>query len=104
MGRKCCVIFCKSGYECEKKKPGFVKHVPVYSFPKNDDQKREWISNLPKSTNIMNITQVTKFMGVCRKHFRPDVPMRQVGNNERPAEPPEKHLNEAPTRSHGEFN
>ena len=91
-------MYCKSGYESEKKKPGYI-HVPVYKFPINDVERKDWVDNLPRSSNVVKVTQ---HMGVCRKHFREDVKMMRLGDKERPMEPPEKHLNNVPARNYGE--
>ena len=101
MGKKCCVINCKSGYDSEKKKPDYVP-ISIYGFPKDDEERQTWIDQLPKS-NLSELT-VTKNMGVCRKHFREDVRMRKQGDKFLPAEPPELHLNKVPASNYGEFN
>ena len=72
----------------------------MYKFPKSAEERKLWKENLPRQSNLDNITQ---WMGVCRLHFSPDVRMKKLGLNERPVDPPEKGRNKAPDWSQGEF-
>ena len=81
MVRKCSVGGCKSGYASMKNEP----KVTVYRFPKDLEEKRRWIKSLP---NVLSEDKVTRNMCLCALHFPPDVPMKQAGKYQVPAEPP----------------
>ena len=68
---KCCVYGCKSNYEVRtkefKSKNIKLPHIPVFTFPKNDDLREEWIRKIPNQD-----LKVTKNSRVCIKHFHVD--------------------------------
>ena len=57
MGRKCST---KSG--C----PNDTNGYRVVSFPKDKDEKRVWVVNLPNALN----PDVAEHIGVCEKHWK----------------------------------
>ena len=57
----------------------------VYSFPTDNDKRKEWIDALPNNTNV---TAITKCMGVCQFHWVPDVPMKKNSRYSSPDVPP----------------
>ena len=77
MPRKCSVIFCKSNYDSTEEK------VCVYGFPNEEAEREKWIKALPNK-----ISNITRNIGICVKHWPPDCPTRQVKRFKRPIEPP----------------
>ena len=65
MVNKCCVPGCTSNYKSMKKGAAF-KSVTVFTFPKNEQIKNEWIRKIPRDLII------TKYTVVCIKHFEED--------------------------------
>lgn len=79
MGRKCSVANCRSNYSRDTKET-------VYGFPlKNDEQLELWLSSLP---NVIKKADVTRNMGVCRKHWPETTKMKTVNGKVIPATPP----------------
>lgn len=79
MGRKCSVANCRSNYTDETK-------ATVYGFPlKNEDQLDLWLAALP---NVIRKSDVTRFMGVCEKHWPHSAKMKSVRGKLVPATPP----------------
>ena len=68
MGRKCCVYGCRSGYASTSKEEN-VDKVTLYRFPKNPEQRRQWVRSLPNKLSVENITDN---MTVCALHFPPE--------------------------------
>ena len=58
MPRKCCVYGCKSNYESTE-----VRYS-VFSFPRDETLRREWIRKIPNAN-----FNPTKYTCVCEKHF-----------------------------------
>ena len=72
MGRKCSVYNCRTGYVSPKSE----EKVTVYSFPKDNDERRVSITSLP---NKLSFDEVTQYMGVCALHCSPDTPFIRRG-------------------------
>ena len=92
MGKKCCVENCRSGYykkmvagqrQYQQEDLYHGKKVRFYSFPNNQRERQMWLDSLPN-----RLSKVTKFMGVCSKHWPPDVAMRKNHGQVVPAVPP----------------
>ena len=62
MVNKCCVPGCRSNYKSIKKGVLF-ESCTVFSFPKNESHRKEWIRRIPRDLTI------TKNTVVCIKHF-----------------------------------
>ena len=57
----------------------------VYGFPTSKDQQGRWVAALPKEPTC----GISKYVGVCEKHWHPDVEKVGVqGGTLRPTEPP----------------
>ena len=68
MGYKCCVFGCKSKYQyLRKDKRETLVNVTVFSFPKSESLRKEWIKKIPNRD--IKITQSTR---VCINHFHKD--------------------------------
>ena len=81
MGKKCCVMYCKSGYDSYIKKNG--QKFPLYSFPKDEHQRRLWVRAIPN-----NLGTLLPNHRVCGRHFV-NVKMVTGGNGvQKPMEPP----------------
>ena len=63
MVNKCCVPFCKSGYEAQKTR----KKVHLFKFPDDDTQREAWVKNISRR----GFTP-TSFSRVCSLHFTSD--------------------------------
>ena len=66
MTKTCCFPGCKSGYESNSNK-GDVKKKIVFSFPKNEQLLKCWITVIGQDVSLTN----TKNKGVCEDHFDP---------------------------------
>ena len=68
MGYKCCVFGCKSNYQyLRKDKRETLVNVTVFSFPKSESLRNEWIKNIPNRD-----LEITKSTRVCINHFHKD--------------------------------
>ena len=68
MGYKCCVFGCKSNYQyLRKDKRETLVNVTVFSFPKSESLRKEWIKNIPNRA-----LEITKSTRVCINHFHKD--------------------------------
>ena len=65
MVNKCCIPGCKSNYKSMKTNVPFTA-ITVFSFPKNDVLRKEWIRRIPRDLTI------TKTTVICVKHFEED--------------------------------
>ena len=86
MPRKCCTVFdgksCRANYDETKNKSH--EKVTVYGFPRPPEEER-WVRSLP---NILSC-KISKYIGVCAKHWPPNVPKVKVpGGAYRPTETP----------------
>ena len=84
MGRKCSTFFdgksCRSGY------PDSKYDGKCFSFPSNDIDKEIWVNSLP---NYINTKDVTKWMGICERHWKPGYETKTVqGGVKRPVHAP----------------
>ncbi|GFO15131.1 developmentally-regulated GTP-binding protein 2 [Plakobranchus ocellatus] len=79
MGKKCCVYGCTSGYASNPKK------VTMYRFPKDNEQRKQWLRSIP---NKLSEEEITDHMTVCALHFRPDTLFSTGGRYQVPLEPP----------------
>ena len=77
MPLKCCVPRCKSNYTSMNTK------VPVYTFPKDLNEQKKWINNIPH----IDFT-VTKYSAVCRLHWPDDAAFVTDHGKLRPVKPP----------------
>ena len=59
MPYKCCVYGCKSNYD------DAGKYLSMFSFPKDETLRQEWIRKIPN-----DFSKVTKYMRVCENHFK----------------------------------
>ncbi|GFO12261.1 hypothetical protein PoB_003876600 [Plakobranchus ocellatus] len=81
MGRKCCVYVCTSKYASNPEK------VTVYRFPKDNEQRKQWLRSIP---NKLSEGEITDYIAVCALHFRPDT-LLSIGGRyhyQVPLEPP----------------
>ena len=68
MGYKCCVFGCKSNYQyLRKDKRETLVNVTVFSFPKSESLRKEWIKNIPNRD-----LEITKSTRVCINYFHKD--------------------------------
>ncbi|GFO25577.1 hypothetical protein PoB_005208200 [Plakobranchus ocellatus] len=95
MGKKCIVWNCKTGYASQKNLQ--VEKIPLYKFPKDLEQRRKWVQNIP---NKITVEEITENHAVCALHFRNDVPLKKVGRYWAPLEPPLADKNDAPKSQH----
>ena len=65
MVNKCCIPGCKWNYKSMKTNVPFTV-ITVFSFPKNDVLRKEWIRRIPRDLTI------TKTTFICVKHFEED--------------------------------
>ena len=84
MGRKYCTVYdgktCRSGYSSDS------GEFRVIVFPADIEEKQRWLAKL---SNILKSENVTKFMGICLRHWPKDFPYRiGPGGWPRPLEPP----------------
>lgn len=66
MTKTCCFPGCKSGFKLNSNK-GDVKKKIVFSFPKNEQLLKCWITAIGQDVSLTN----TKNKGVCEDHFDP---------------------------------
>lgn len=66
MPRKCCVFACKTNYRSQQDKTmcGEINKIPVYRFPKNKDEREQWIKSVPNAN--LNVTNNTV---ICQQHW-----------------------------------
>ena len=86
MGKKCSIKGCDGNYENTKT----IKrtHRSIYGFPPNKDELKNWISSIPKSSEI-TLETVTKHMGICALHWPKDAPFSmKAGRYPTPDVPP----------------
>lgn len=94
MPRKCSTHF--DGISCDSGRQGSKFDGTIYGFPNTstEDGKEEcakWLAALP---NYIDINSVTKHMGICAKHWKPDVPYKVMrGGCKKPIEPPSEFGN-----------
>ena len=81
MVKKCCVYGCTSSYASEKKKTG--THVPVYRFPKNEEDKERWIKAVPNANLCVSSNTV-----VCQLHWPYGFESISINGKSRPKNPP----------------
>ena len=70
---KCCVPLCKGNYDSSSER------VPLYKLPKDEEEKRKWISVIPRANLV-----VSKYTAVCGKHWPNDAEMIKVHGKLRP--------------------
>ena len=59
---------CKSNYQyLRKDKRETLVNVTVFSFPKSESLRKEWIKNIPN-----RVLEITKSTRVCINHFHND--------------------------------
>jgi hypothetical protein len=85
MGRKCCVVGCKSNYLSTK------EYIPVYTFPADKEECARWVAALP-----FQINNITVHIGVCRKHWPEHTQMKKIKRYLRPAAAPSLFANSTP--------
>ena len=87
MGRKCVVGVCKTGYESEEKRRIELKlpKVPIFKFPRSENERKLWISALP---NILE-KPPAEHVSVCELHWVNGCPkVTAPGGKQRPNVPP----------------
>ena len=86
MGKRCSADVCKTNYDSEKQKNKKAKldaKIRLFSFPSDPAKRTAWVSALP---NVLE--KVTKNMGVCEKHWPPNLPTIRVKGHDLPLNPP----------------
>ena len=73
---KCCVTLCKGNYASSSKR------VPAYKLPQYEKEKKKWISVIPRANLV-----VSKYTGVCGKHWPNDTEMVKFHGKLRPKNP-----------------
>ena len=75
MPRHCVTYFneekCRTNYPATKKLPAGDK-LPVYRFPRNEQEQKRWLESLPNVPTL----EISDHVGICAKHFPPDSPTR----------------------------
>ena len=84
MPRKCSIDQCKSNYLTKNDR------VPLYRFPKREEELNIWLHAIP---NSIPRESITRNMGVCRKHWPNQTVMKLVFGREVPADPPSVFVN-----------
>ena len=77
MPLKCCVANCSTNYLTDKKK------CAVYRLPKDPEDRRKWLSAIPRS-NI----PYSKYTVVCSEHWPINFKKINFHGKERPSSPP----------------
>jgi len=85
MGRKCCVVGCKSNYLSTK------EYIPVYTFPADKEECARWVAALP-----FQINNIIVHIVVCRKHWPEHTQMKKIKRYLRPAAAPSLFANSTP--------
>jgi hypothetical protein len=78
---------CNSNY-----KSSGGEFVSVYKFPQNDEERKKWISAIPRQNLV-----VSKYTAVCRKHWPEDACFTSVHGKLRPTKPPSIFENVPPS-------
>ena len=73
MPRKCCISNCRTGYDSKKDEATSNEKIAVYGFPSDKAECEMWIRVIP---NV--ISNVSKYIGVCRKHWPLQMPTKAV--------------------------
>ncbi|PAA53827.1 hypothetical protein BOX15_Mlig027032g1 [Macrostomum lignano] len=81
MPMKCCIPYCKSNYST------VTERTTIFGFPKLQSDFEAWLKVLPST-----IKKITKFMGVCAKHWPADAEMVKIKRFLRPVHPPSLFL------------
>ena len=89
MGRKCSTHF--NGVSCDSGHPGSTFQGSIFTFPSTKTEKgrnecTKWLQALP---NYIDINNVTQWMGICEKHWKPGYEFKHVqGGAKKPIHPP----------------
>ena len=67
MPKKCCVFACRTNYASERSKSGASKKIPVYRFPREEEEKQNWIKVIPNDNLTVNQNTV-----ICELHWPED--------------------------------
>ena len=97
MTKKCCIPGCKSNYDKRRKKREQVgseenkenehpRHVPVFRFPSDVNEKLRWVACIPRVKQEKILTQ--KDPVVCSRHWPRDCRKTVVNGKSRPLDPP----------------
>ena len=82
MGKKCCVYGCKTNYNSEKG-CGAQKKLSVFRIPKEEMDKKAWITVIPNDK--LNVTKDTV---VCELHWPTGFETITIRGKQRPKHPP----------------
>lgn len=82
MGKKCCVYGCKTNYSSEKG-CNAERKLSVYRFPKDENEKKAWISAIPNDKLV-----VSKNTVVCELHWPSGFETISCRGKQRPKHPP----------------
>ena len=77
MPRKCSVGYCKSNYDSTAEK------ITVHGFRSDRNEQQLWLDALPN-----RIAKVTRYIGVCAKHWPEDTTLVKTTRFSRPRDPP----------------
>ena len=67
MPKKCCVFACHTNYASERSKSGASKKIPVYRFPREEEEKQNWIKVITNDNLTVNQNTV-----ICELHWPED--------------------------------
>ena len=78
MSRKCSTHF--NGVSCDSGRPGCTFQGSIFTFPSTKTEKgknecTKWLQALP---NYIDINNVTQWMGICEKHWKPGCEFKHV--------------------------
>ena len=84
MGRKCSTLF--DGLSCDSGYKNSTYEGRIFSFPPPGLECERWLNALP---NYIDINTISKWMGVCEKHWEPGYEYKFVqGGRIKPIHPP----------------
>ena len=83
MGRKCSTVFdgksCNNSCYVTSDNEG-----PIFSFPPGEERER-WVNVLP---NFICVNKITRWMGICEKHWKPGYEYKIIPGGKKPIHPP----------------